>query len=610
MENNDFLTKQIITYIGNKRAFLQDIGAEVEAIRKALNKDSLVCLDMFSGSGIVARLLKQYSSLVIANDLEDYSAVLNECYLSNVSEFNTDEFTQWLNYVKQQTAQHPVEGLITTNYAAANEDNITADDRLFYTRENAILIDSYRHYIDSVPKHLQKYFLAQLIVEASIHVNTSGVFKGFYKDKQTGVGQFGGTGRNALSRIMGSIDISLPVLSNCTTDYRVYKMDAEKLAEELPEVDVAYLDPPYNQHPYGSNYFMLNVIANNRIDGNMSRVSGIPDGWNRSKFNTPKTARASLEKIVSALKAKYIILSYNNEGFISYDEILQTLSKYGSVNVKQIQYNTFRGSRNLAARNIYTNEYIFTLQKDLTKGAITMSQHDSLRNRTEQHKPKNEKSKQDDKQIYIAMNNVRQYLMQRFDFDSRFSNYEIQFEKNLQIQYMVDMIRKKRVRQEFDMRFLDRTIVPDGGVLFLVNKQNGEKLPLVIAEIKRQGTNNERQAEGKSKQATGNAIERLGKNLTGIKAMLNYEKITPFVCFGWGCDFADSEECGTVLSKVVMMNEFYPINRIYVFKKDGNADLNYFSPVSMYFREERWTVDEMTDIMKEIAETSFRYWVF
>ena len=134
---------------------------------------------------------------------------------------------------------------------------------------------------------------------------------------------------------------------------------------------------------------------------------------------------------------------------------------------------------------------------------------------------------------------------------------------------------------------------------------------MVIAEIKRQGTNKERIQEGKSKQATGNAIERLGKNLTGIKAMMNYEDITPFVCFGWGCDFAvDTDETLTVRSKIIVMNEFYQLNKIYVFKKDGTSDANSFAPVSMFFREDRWSVQEMFDIMKEIAETSFRYYLY
>ena len=103
---------------------------------------------------------------------------------------------------------------------------------------------------------------------------------------------------------------------------------------------------------------------------------------------------------------------------------------------------------------------------------------------------------------------------------------------------MIDFIKRKKIRHDFCYDCIERKIVPDGGILYLVNKKQMKnyRWSLVIAEIKRQGTNKERIKEGKSKQATGNAIERLGKNLTGIKAMMNYEDITPFVCFGWGCD--------------------------------------------------------------------------
>ena len=241
-----------------------------------------------------------------------------------------------------------------------------------------------------------------------------------------------------------------------------------------------------------------------------------------------------------------------------------------------------------------------------------MSQHEQLRNRIEQHNVKNSKSKDDDKDIYKAMDKVKNYLLFKNDFKSYFDNdWELDFQHKIEVSYMIDFIKRKKVRVEFNTQFLDRTIVPDGGILYLVNKLTKQKYPLVIAEIKRQGTNKERLSEGKEKQATGNAIERLGKNLIGIRTMMNYEKITPFVCFGWGCDFAlENEETGTVRSKVIMMNEFYNLNQIYVFKRDGNSDVNYFSPVSMFFREERWTVDEMFEKMKEIAEASIRYYLY
>lgn len=174
---------------------------------------------------------------------------------------------------------------------------------------------------------------------------------------------------------------------------------------------------------------------------------------------------------------------------------------------------------------------------------------------------------------------------------------------------MVENIRNSKVRAEFDTQFLDRAIFPDGGILFLCKKdEENFKKVLLVTEVKRQGTNDERKKEGKNKQATGNAIERLGKNLTGIKAMLNHEKITPFVCFGWGCDFAPTEK--TVLAKLNVLNEFYYLNKTYIFKSGGNSNFNYFSPVSMYFREEKWEVEEMFEVMKEIAETALRYYIF
>jgi type II restriction enzyme len=124
---------------------------------------------------------------------------------------------------------------------------------------------------------------------------------------------------------------------------------------------------------------------------------------------------------------------------------------------------------------------------------------------------------------------------------------------------------------------------------------------VLAVEMKRQGTNDARAAEGMTKQAQGNAIERLGKNLIGFRSALQYERITPFICFGWGVDFAADS---SILDRVITMNEFYPLNRTFVFKRED------YAPVSMYFRAEEWDVDELYSIMREIAETSVRYYIF
>ena len=88
MEKKEYLSQQLITYIGNKRALLDLIGQGINLVRERINSPKLKSFDVFSGSGIAARFFKQYSDLLIVNDLEKYSAVINECYLSNEDELD------------------------------------------------------------------------------------------------------------------------------------------------------------------------------------------------------------------------------------------------------------------------------------------------------------------------------------------------------------------------------------------------------------------------------------------------------------------------------------------------------------------------------------------
>lgn len=364
-ENKDFLTTQIITYLGNKRSLIGKIEKEIELISRKLGIEKLVCADLFSGSGIVARMLKKRSSKLIVNDLENYSSVINSCYLINKKDFSREECEYLRKKIEESCRLEKLPGIISMNYAPQDDNNIKKGERVFYTHQNAVLIDTYRTLIDKIvpDENLKKFFLAPLITEASIHVNTSGVFKGFYKDKNTGIGCFGAAGKNALARIFGKIELKEPVFSNFESELEIYQKDAVLLSKELKNLDVAYLDPPYNQHPYGSNYFMLNLILKNKLDVEISKISGITQDWNRSAFNKPYSALKSMEEIVSNLNSKFIIISYNSEGFISFDEMSEMLKKYGKLKTIEITYNTFRGSRNLRSRDIHVSEYLFVLEK-------------------------------------------------------------------------------------------------------------------------------------------------------------------------------------------------------------------------------------------------------
>jgi adenine-specific DNA-methyltransferase len=369
-ENQNFLTQQIITYIGNKRSLLDFITKGIHTVQKRLNKEKLDIFDVFTGSGIVARKCKQFSQSLLVNDLEKFAAFTGECYLSNKDEINMPILNNIYNGLLSDIENRPLEeGTITELYSPKNDNKIKKGERVFYTRRNAMYIDTMRSYIQSVPMQYQKYFLAPLIAEASIHANTSGVFKGFHKNKESGLGQFGGSNSDALFRIKGDISLPFPIFSNFSCNCTVYNGDSNQIVKELPEVDLAYLDPPYNQHPYGSNYFMLNLILENKCPKNISNVSGIPNNWNRSAYNKRQYAYSALSELVENIKAKFVLISFNSEGFISLNEMKDMLKKFGKVQVMETSYNTFRGCRNLTNlaengdRDIHVTEFLYLLEK-------------------------------------------------------------------------------------------------------------------------------------------------------------------------------------------------------------------------------------------------------
>lgn len=363
-ENPDYLTRQLITYLGNKRALLGNIGLAVEEVKRRLGKKKLRLFDAFSGSGVVSRFFKAHASLLISNDLEDYAAVTARCYLRNKSTVDipvvqhiVEELNDTMGIKSHAT------GFIEELYSPRDENQITRDDRVFYTRENARRLDRYRQLIDTVPADLRDLLLGPLLSKASIHANTAGVFKGFYKNRNTRIGQFGGSGSDALVRIKGQIVLEPPVLSHFECDYEVLQEDANQAARRLFGLDLAYLDPPYNQHPYGSNYFMLNLLVKYQRPQAISAVSGIPTGWRRSGYNVRSQALPLFKELLSQLDARFLLISFNNEGFISPAEMRSMLGQFGTVDVLESKYNAFRGSRNFDRRSLHVVEQLFLVDR-------------------------------------------------------------------------------------------------------------------------------------------------------------------------------------------------------------------------------------------------------
>jgi len=208
----------------------------------------------------------------------------------------------------------------------------------------------------------------------------------------------------------------------------------------------------------------------------------------------------------------------------------------------------------------------------------------------------NTTSKKQESDVIKALQQVVDYLDKKFE-----QKIVLVHESQWYLKDIVKELKQTYPGVEFYYHFDSSSIRPDGGILYIRRKFDKLTYPILIAEVKNQGTNELRVAEGLPRQARGNAIERLGKNLIGLRTALMRESIFPFVCFGYGCDF---EQGSSILDRVTTMAMFGKLNTIYL-HNEGNGR---FNRGSFYFRPQPWSVDEMADIMKQIAERAILYY--
>ena len=359
-----FIYQTMLTCIGNKRKLVKNIHAIIEELATNLGKPRLNIVDGFAGSSVVSRDLSYLADHLYTNDLELYSYLMAKCYLDTPTLSQQAQIKHHIDTMNAlaETGPFMTDGIIARLYAPQETENIKKGERCFYTRENALIIDTLRRYIeDHVEKELAVYCLVPLLNKASINTNTAGVFKGFYKKDD--IGCFGGKGEFALSRIKKPISLDLPIWQQGGYTAHCSNKDINVLVQELPaDIDVMYLDPPYNQHPYGSNYFMLNVIAKNEEPKDLSDVSGIPKDWNKSNYNKRASAIEAMKNLLAngLKKAKYLLISYNNEGIITDADFKELYSGY-TVKKYEIKYDTFKGCRNLKERSDKVVEIMYLI---------------------------------------------------------------------------------------------------------------------------------------------------------------------------------------------------------------------------------------------------------
>lgn len=387
-DSGAYLKRQLIAYIGNKRRLLGFLGDVLDKIGS--NRRISTFADLFSGSGAVSRLARSRGYTVLANDVEDYAYVATAAYLeTRAGELDSlfadhggvRESISTLNAIGEAArSQKPprsdaeirrdrsAEGAYIAAHFAPRETERAnyRSERLFYTAENARFIDAVRNEIETwYPAELtfapegraKRLLIALLLYEASNHANTSGVFKAYHKG-------FGGHGRDALGRIMAPMQLEIPAGSEGPIGSAA-RGPALRAAGGI-SADIAYLDPPYATHQYGSNYFMLNSIVRWDRPTPPAGRAGIRPDWRRTRspFCSRNSASEAFSELLEAIDAPVVVTSYSSDGLLSPEALYDLLAAHGRVELLATDYATYRGGRQSLSRKTRNFEYVMVMTRE------------------------------------------------------------------------------------------------------------------------------------------------------------------------------------------------------------------------------------------------------
>lgn len=372
-DTDNFIFNQLIPYIGNKRKLLPLIQCAIEA--SGLRRGASF-VDLFSGSGVVARFAKTQGYRVIANDWEPYSEQINRCYIGN----NVAPHFAGRNYpemVAHLNALPPVRGWVTDHLCPDDdEDYVIGHDRLFFMRKNGMRIDAIRAELErlrqagSIDDAQFACLLAPLLYQSCYTSNTSGVFKGFHAG-------WGGSNGTARYRICGDLKLEPAAFCDNGLANEVTRLDAQRFGREYGGThDFVYVDPPYNQHPYGSNYHVLNSIALwdkpvlGRKIGGRGDKSAIRLDWRterRSPYNSARHAAHALATLIDGTAARWIAISYSTDGNIPLLDLIRACCARGATTAFVQPYKRYRVSAQRFSPKPMNAEFVLLI--DTTRAA-------------------------------------------------------------------------------------------------------------------------------------------------------------------------------------------------------------------------------------------------
>lgn len=332
-------------YIGNKESMVEEIDSFIES--RVESEESLTLFDAFCGTGAVSDRLKNKFNLVINDNLKwatVYTAGRLYASSCHFERLGFDPFA-FLNQSDEE-----VQGFIYKNYAP------TESSRMYFTPENAARIDYFRKQIEEWHKNKllseaeYMLLLASLVESVSRVSNTAGVYGAFLK-KWDG-------------RALKPIEFIKPAYNACDSlNIKIYNAKTENIISDV-KCDILYLDPPYTQNQYGTQYHLLETLILNDHPS-VSKVTGSrPVMPMRSDWSKEYKAHILLDKIIANTTARYIVMSYNNDGLMSKEYIEAVMKRYGKPETyccKKISYKKYQNWKSQNHKEHF--EYLFFVEK-------------------------------------------------------------------------------------------------------------------------------------------------------------------------------------------------------------------------------------------------------
>ena len=351
-------------FIGNKESIVEEIESFIDS--KITPDDRLVLFDAFCGTGSVSDRLKNRFNVVINDNLKWATVYTAGRLYAPVCRFEGLGFDPF-DFLNQSCNE--THGFIYKTYAP------TESDRMYFTPENAARIDYFRNQIEEwyISKLLTEseymFLLASLIESVSKVSNTAGVYGAFLK-KWDG-------------RALKPIEFIKPSYNKRTPeDIAIYNDKIENIISDV-ECDILYLDPPYTQNQYGTQYHLFETLILNDCPS-VSKVTGSrPVMPMRSDWSKEYKVNILFDKIIAKTKARYIVLSYNNDGFMSKEYIEAVMKRYGKPETyccKKISYKKYQNWKTQNHKEHF--EYLFFVEKKNPSDVVYESPLNYIGNKT------------------------------------------------------------------------------------------------------------------------------------------------------------------------------------------------------------------------------------